>query len=325
MSDPPFDIDAARLADTLQPVNLSSTQQGGESDSTAEGADLATENVFHETLDESRMSSRHLSNRGFEFPAPTTEALDERYDVEADLGRDGDDAIVRRLEILRGASGRVVRRLEFTAAPRLENPNVEDPLADGEPGAEDDLDEEDYWEQPDQANDASVPDWRLDPFVGCNICFEQKSVEDVWEAPCQHIHCNVCLEILVRSWYTSTRAPKCCDAVLAWEDFKHQIDPELVAAIDAKREELDSNNRIYCSERTCSTFIGAQDVSGDTATCSACQKQTCTSCKAASHAGDCVPDASISNELEHAEQEGWKRCGQCQMVVERVDGCPHMT
>ena len=109
MSDPPFDIDAARLADTLQPVNLSSTQQGGESDSTAEGADLATENVFHETLDESRMSSRHLSNRGFEFPAPTTEALDERYDVEADLGRDGDDAIVRRLEILRGASGRVAQ------------------------------------------------------------------------------------------------------------------------------------------------------------------------------------------------------------------------
>ena len=194
-----------------------------------------------------------------------------------------------------------------------------------EPGAEDDLDEEDYWEQPDQANDASVPDWRLDPFVGCNICFEQKSVEDVWDAPCQHIHCNVCLEILVRSWYTSTRAPKCCDAVLAWEDFKHQIDPELVAAIDAKREELDSNNRIYCSERTCSTFIGAQDISGDTATCSACQKQTCTSCKATSHTGGCVPDASISNELEHAEQEGWKRCGQCQMVVERVDGCPHMT
>jgi len=311
MSNPPVDFDSMveRLGIIMRSLEVH--QRWREANSTSEDTDPATEHAIHETLHE---TSTRLEGPGVEAPAPTNGELDRGYGAGVELSdRDSDYAVDARFDDLRRA-GILRMRLQFDAAPLLVNPNPEDPLADGRSGDEDELGRE-GWQH----------DWRLDPFVGCNICFEQRPVEDVWEAPCEHLHCSTCLEILVKNLYTSTRAPACCGEVLPWEEYKFKVTPELATALDAKKEELDSNNRIYCWERTCSTFIGAQGISGHTATCSACQKQTCTKCKATAHAGDCAPDVSISHELEHAEQEGWKRCSQCRMVVEREDGCPHMT
>jgi hypothetical protein len=336
MSDLPTDVDSltARLADTLQSVDVSSVQERGEADNATEGANLAIEHAIREPLDE---HSTHVSGRGFrEVLAPTSGEIDRGYGTDIELSdRDRDHAIDSRLEPFREA-GRRVLRLQFTfthlepAVPLHGNLQEAEDAVGGDSVVDDEDEDEDgglIWEYPGQVSDAPVYDWRLNAFVGCNSCFERKPVEDVWETPCEHIYCDVCLEILVQNWYTSTRAPACCGTVLPWEDYKSTVNPELTAALDAKKEELDSKDRTYCPERTCSTFIGAQDISVDnaTATCSVCSKVTCTTCKAASHTGDCVPDASISNELEQAEQEGWKRCCQCRMVVEREDGCPHMT
>jgi hypothetical protein len=356
MSDLPTDIDnlADRLVDTLQSVDVSSAQQRGEADSATEEADLATGRAIQETLNErstdfpgrglrvpAPRTGLLLNERSTDFPGrglrvlvPRTGELDGRYGTDVELSdRDEDHTIDSRMEAFREAGGRVLR-LQFTvnhlepAVPLHGNLQEAEDAVGGESVVEaEDDDGGLIWEYPGQVSDASVYDWRQNAFVGCNSCFDQKPVEEVWEAPCAHIYCDVCLEILVQNWYTSTRAPACCGTVLPWEDYKSTINPELAAALDAKKEELDSKDRTYCSEQTCSTFIGAQDISADTATatCSVCKKVTCTKCKAASHTGDCVPDATISNELEQAEQEGWKRCRQCRMVVEREDGCPHMT
>ena len=280
MSNPPIDYDslAARLADTLQSIDVSSLQQWGETDSTTEDADLA-EHAIHQTLNE---ISTHLEGgRGFKVSASTAEkheSLARRYGAEVDGSDRGEESVVEEL---------------VEEEPVDEIPIFEDPLINY--GV--------MWGDPDQVNE-------------CCSCFEQQPVEDVWQAPCQHLYCKACLDVLVDEWYKSTRAPECCGIPMPWEDYKSNINSELATALDAKKEELDSHDRIYCWERTCSTFIGAAGTAtgSATATCGVCKRVTCTTCKAASHMGGCVPDASISNELEQAEQEGWKRCPRCRMV-----------
>jgi hypothetical protein len=306
MSNSPIDYDslATRLTDTLQSVDVSSLQQWGETDSTTKDANLA-EHAIHETLNE---IGTHLEGgQGFEVWSSTTEKndiLDRIYSAELD--------------------GSASDRDEESVVEE----SLEEELVDEESAVEDPLDDDGLmWGYPDQVNDAPVYDWRTDSSAKCCSCLEDQPVEDVWQAPCEHLYCNGCLEVLVNEWYKSTRAPECCGIPMPWEDYKSNINSELAAALDAKKEELDSHDRIYCWERTCSTFIGAAGISpgAATATCGVCKRVTCTTCKAASHMGGCVPDASISNELEQAEQEGWKRCPRCRMVGERVDGCPHMT
>jgi hypothetical protein len=337
MSDLPSDIDnlADRLADTLQSVDVSSIQQRDEADNATEGANLATERAIQETLLHERGTD--FPGRGLRVPAPRIGELDGRYGTDVELSDDDRDyaMIDRRLDAF-WEDGLRVLRLGLTvdhlepAVPLHGNSQEAEDAVGGESVVEDEPDREALiWEDEDQENNDDAEeyyDWRSDP-LACIACREKKPLEDIWEAPCQHRYCGVCLEVMVQYWYKSSRAPECCRTVLPWEEYKSKINPELVAALDAKREELDSTDRFYCSEQTCSAFISEQDISADTATatCSVCKKQTCTKCKVAYHLGDCVPDASVSDVLKQAEEEGWKKCPRCQIFVERVWGCPHMT
>jgi hypothetical protein len=249
-----------------------------------------TDRAIHSTLEQLRT---HLSGPGFEVMSHSTaeQGRARRYGAEVDWS----------------------------------DLDREEDLVDEEPVDEEPVNEEVGWEG-EPINNDPVREWDPNLFTRCDSCFEYNPVEDFWNAPCTHNYCNVCLEVLVQNWYTSTCAPACCHEVFPWEDYKPKVNSELAATLDAKREELDSHDRIYCAEKTCSTFIGAADISGDgaTGTCSACGKVTCTICKAVSQPDGCEPDASMSNELQQAGQEGWKRCRECRMVVEREDGCPHM-
>jgi hypothetical protein len=228
MSDPPIDYDslAARLADTLQSIDVSSLQQWGDTDSTTEDTDPATDYAIHKTLGE---IGTHLEDgRGFEVWSSTTEEHDifaRRYGADVD-GSDREEESVGEESV-------------------EEEPVNEDAVDEGPDG--DGL----LWEDQDQVNDASAYDWRSDPFAKCCSCFEEhQPVEDVWQAQCEHIYCNACLEVLVNEWYKSTRAPACCGIPMPWEDFKTHINSDLAAALDAKREELESHDRIYCWDQT---------------------------------------------------------------------------
>jgi len=216
--------------------------------------------------------------------------------------------------------GRSVEGDPVEGDPVEENPVEENPVEQDPWVVEEDPVEEDPATKTTEDDHANLHQ--------CAICFGYEPAEGIWEAPCEHLYCSNCLGRLVSNWYPATRPPMCCGQAFLWDDLKAGISEELAATVDNKREELESRDRTYCPEPTCSAFIGADhiDTATATATCPTCGKAVCTECKAASHSGECVTvtDESEIEVLAQACTEGWQTCRNCQMLVVREGGCPHM-
>lgn len=156
--------------------------------------------------------------------------------------------------------------------------------------------------------------------------------------PCNHHHCTRCL----RFNFTMTLRAKpfsparCCGLTPS-------IDPEsLIAAMDpgevskhmetylAKLDEYNCKDKLYCYIKNCSTHIPMARRSQRVGTCPKCSWKTCKKCKAKSHWGACSAEKLKDLErdkqlLALAEERNWKQCPDCSTMVERMEGCPHMT
>jgi hypothetical protein len=121
--------------------------------------------------------------------------------------------------------------------------------------------------------------------------------------------------------------PRCCQQTMNWSDVKALFSRELASDFEGKKEELDTQDRTYCSDAACSMFIGARHIVADTstATCPACKKLTCVTCKSTSHPGDCPADHSLHPTLEVARKNGGQRCQECGRMIERTGGCTHIS
>ncbi|KAI7134838.1 hypothetical protein D0869_00383 [Hortaea werneckii] len=179
------------------------------------------------------------------------------------------------------------------------------------------------------ADDSSRESSSDDPAstVECTACCDTTAAEDTIRAPCDHAFCDQCLK---RQFEGALRdealyPPGCCKRPIGFLDVKRRLPADLAEIFEAKIEELDSKNRIYCHVPTCSAFIGVDHRNESVATCPACGKETCVKCKAAKHDGDCPEDKDLSEVLTLAKQEGWQKCPGCSRVLELARGCHHMT
>jgi hypothetical protein len=152
--------------------------------------------------------------------------------------------------------------------------------------------------------------------------------EDWWGASCGHDFCWTCIEALLRSSLSGGPfPPKCCQQDISiYEDKRVQqvLSEDLYDKLKDRREELQASDRTYCSIPTCSHFIRAVHISNNDATCPACGGITCVACKAATLTGKCPADEALQQLLSIAEVEGWRRCGRCLNMIERIDGCDDM-
>jgi len=166
-------------------------------------------------------------------------------------------------------------------------------------------------------------------FLLCVACDDEPPLDDLWKAPCQHAYCTECIEQLFRLSMDDETLypPKCCQQIIPWSDVEAFVSQELATAFKGKREELVTQDKTYCSDPTCSTFIGSSHIAADTstATCPTCKKLTCAMCKAASHAKECQADPSLQATLEVAKGNGWQRCQECGRVIDRTGGCNHIS
>lgn len=163
----------------------------------------------------------------------------------------------------------------------------------------------------------------------CLACYNPLSPVRRYTAPFGHGYCITCLDRMLRTSLMPffPFPPRCCEASLpVWEDenVEAMLSEGLVAELDQKHEELRTSYRNYCSVPTCSAFIKAPHISGNDATCSVCGSVTCVACKAAAHAGECAANEVLQQVLSTARTQGWKRCGACRNMVERIDGCNEM-
>lgn len=161
----------------------------------------------------------------------------------------------------------------------------------------------------------------------CIICQDRVTADDSWQVPCGHYYCDGCLNDMFRVAMTDEQAypPRCCRQTVVFEDVQHVLNRELANQFAAKKEELDDRRPTYCHVPTCSTYIGQDSKDGETAVCPQCGVGTCVLCKQYMHEGDCETDEAIQETVRLAESQGWKRCPQCERIVELRIGCNHMT
>ena len=202
-------------------------------------------------------------------------------------------------------------------------------LLDGDAASTTDAGTENTVEQPQAESSA----WALtraipqDAYRQCVSCQENYAYYDTAKAPCSHSYCRECLGSLFQASLTDDALfpPRCCRQPMFCDGVRVFLNAEMVHQYAAKQIEMDTVDRTYCSDPTCSTFIHANTIKADTAVCPACTKVTCALCKAPQHQGDCPQDVALQGVLALAESNGWQRCIQCGRLVELNFGCYHMT
>lgn len=167
----------------------------------------------------------------------------------------------------------------------------------------------------------------IDNMVRCIACVDEFPWFDTLPAPCSESYCGACISTLFAASITdeSLYPPRCCGQAIPFDVAKHFLSPGVAETFAAKREELDTKNRVYCHRPLCSVFIPPANIRGDVATCPRCANDTCAMCKAARHDGDCPEDMALKELIATANAEGWQRCNACSRMVELEVGCNHMT
>ncbi|KAK2010837.1 hypothetical protein LZ32DRAFT_639202 [Colletotrichum eremochloae] len=149
----------------------------------------------------------------------------------------------------------------------------------------------------------------------CVACLTDMDEEETFHAPCGHDYCHDCIGELFEACLTSEFQfpPKCCGEPMPIDTDHDAIPAELMKKVKDKAIELSTPNRTYCRQLTCSTFIPKENIKDDVATCAEHEDYACKE------------DEATQELLKLAGENLWQRCPTCRALVERQDGCPHMT
>lgn len=164
--------------------------------------------------------------------------------------------------------------------------------------------------------------------VDCVSCASKTSIGKV-ETECDHNYCDECLTNLVDH---ATRDEelhpiRCCKKPMDIDQMELFLPTGALDLYKEKTIEYSTEDRVYCSDPTCSTFINPEQIENHIhiALCNKCGKSTCCLCKKEYHLGKCPLDTVDNELLELAAANGWMRCYKCGTVIQLIHGCSHMT
>ncbi|EMD34830.1 hypothetical protein CERSUDRAFT_117009 [Gelatoporia subvermispora B] len=175
----------------------------------------------------------------------------------------------------------------------------------------------------------------------CAICLEVITSANI-VAPCGHHYDEGCiLDLFENSMKDeSLFPPRCCSQIIPLESVLEYVDLDWLHQFEAKMEEFGALNRVYCANPACGHFLGSQqehDSFGPSASTAApmtkacpavaCMTTTCLLCKheVTGLEHRCSEDAQDAQVLQLGRAAGWARCPGCKTMVERDQGCFHMT
>ena len=159
----------------------------------------------------------------------------------------------------------------------------------------------------------------------CVVCGDSFDKKRIAILPCKHAYCGPCI---VQAFDHALQAKKpfsCCKSRVSVASVSAFLDHGFVATYQAWIAEVDSPNPLYCHERSCATFIPANNIAANIGTCPRCERRTCRLCRNFWHSGVCDKDPEGNELLQMAKKKNWQICPGCKTMVERREGCLHMT
>ena len=183
--------------------------------------------------------------------------------------------------------------------------------------------------------DEPSPDFlRIDGSISeCTGCFDEVSDTKAVALPCGSKFCQTCFPAFVRSTTRSEDSfpPKCCHIPIPQHLIRRHLTKKDLAWYEEKALEyaVPVSNRYYCVNTSCAKWIDTRKAPRKhrLLQCPHCRVKLCTLCRGPEHSAReaCPQDFDLERTLEQAERAGWKRCIDCQAVVEWNTGCHHMT
>ncbi|KAK8243533.1 hypothetical protein HDK90DRAFT_125739 [Phyllosticta capitalensis] len=160
----------------------------------------------------------------------------------------------------------------------------------------------------------------------CAACLEPTG--NSARVPCGHDYCPACINRFFLSAVKDETLypPRCCSIEIPLVAVTGLLSHQTVESFKEKAPEWLTQDRTYCSQALCSTWIPPNNIQSDIGTCPSCRAQTCTLCKAeAHHDEDCPSDEGAQKLIKLAKKKKWQRCYQCRRLIELTRGCNHMT
>lgn len=173
----------------------------------------------------------------------------------------------------------------------------------------------------------------------CQICGEELDGGHIAVfLNCGHTFCRDCLNQCFSVGLSNKQSfpPRCCsvegidiNSVLGF------LDEAIFERYTLVEEEYGTRNPTYCANYNCSHLFSPTRLSksaGKYILCYECNQETCTECKQgrSQHTTlqgnkDICPEIISKEDKELADQKKWKQCPGCRILVEKNDGCDHMS
>jgi hypothetical protein len=161
----------------------------------------------------------------------------------------------------------------------------------------------------------------------CASCFTKVNTI-IFNGPCGHEFCRDCTRQMFLGAIKDEELypPRCCGNVVQPGIALRVLNYEELKDFSERALEWTAKDRLYCADPTCSKFIPPFAIQHEHGTCPECRQQTHVLCRSLAHPRvDCPLDETLHSVLEMADAENWKRCFNCQTMVELHIGCNHMT
>jgi hypothetical protein len=162
----------------------------------------------------------------------------------------------------------------------------------------------------------------------CGICYEFKTADTI-VLNCRHRYCEICLRRLILTPIEAHDLrgvpPKCCGVPVPLSTLSRFLNAQQLRALHDMEVEKTTWDKTYCFNPRCGKFVLPSDIDGREATCSYCSAKTCTACKTGYHNGICPPpDPDTERLLSVAQDQRWRQCPSCRVMVELLLGCEHV-
>ncbi|KAG2350013.1 hypothetical protein BDR05DRAFT_901970 [Suillus weaverae] len=166
--------------------------------------------------------------------------------------------------------------------------------------------------------------------VECIACGDKVPPKQSFRAPCAHHYCRECIANFTKaSMKDESLYPlQCCQIRISAKKVARQLPRPLQTRFRAKIVEysVPPATRVYCANQKCSAFLCSSDTRKANMTCRMCGITMCLACKNRRHLGEGCVEAGMQRDLKRlADDKNWQSCPGCRAIVERTDGCSHIT